>query len=95
MGVVNAVGSGLIRDVLVREEPLMFKPGQFYIIASVLGVSFFMLSAIFFQLPLVPCAISAIAITFVFRLLAIFFDWKTRSVLPPPGPTKSCPSDNP
>ena len=86
MGVVNAVGSGLIRDVLVREEPLMFKPGQFYIIASVLGVSFFMLSAIFFQLPLVPCAISAIAITFVFRLLAILFDWKTRSVLPPPGP---------
>ena len=86
VGVVNAVGSGLIRDVLVREEPLMFKPGQFYIIASVLGVSLFMLSAIFFQLPLVPCAISAIAITFVFRLLAILFDWKTRSVLPPPGP---------
>jgi len=86
VGVINAVGGGLIRDVLVREEPLMFKPGQFYIIASVLGVSFFMLSAIFFQLPLVPCAISAIAITFVFRLLAIFFDWKTRSVLPPPGP---------
>ena len=81
VGVVNAVGSGLIRDVLVREEPLMFKPGQFYIIASVLGVSFFMLSAIFFELPLVPCAISAIAITFVFRLLAILFDWKTRSVL--------------
>jgi uncharacterized membrane protein YeiH len=85
VGVINAVGSGLIRDVLVREEPLMFKPGQFYIIASLLGVSGFMLSAVFFRLPLVPSAISAIAITFVFRLLAIFFDWKTRSVLPPPG----------
>ena len=36
VGVVNAVGSGLIRDVLVREEPLLFKPGQFYVIASVL-----------------------------------------------------------
>lgn len=85
VGVVNAVGSGLIRDVLVREEPLMFKPGQFYIIASLLGVSAFMLLALFFRFPLVPSAISAIAITFVFRLLAIFFDWKTRSVLPPPG----------
>jgi len=26
VGVVNAVGSGLIRDVLVREEPLLSKP---------------------------------------------------------------------
>jgi uncharacterized membrane protein YeiH len=86
VGVINAVGGGLIRDVLVREEPLMFKPGQFYIIASLLGVSGFMLSAVFFRFPLVPSAISAIAITFVFRLLAIFFDWKTRSVLSPPGP---------
>jgi len=95
VGVINAVGGGLIRDVLVREEPLMFKPGQFYIIASLLGVSGFMLSVVFFRFPLVPSAISAIAITFVFRLLAIFFDWKTRSVISPSRPSKSFPSDNP
>jgi len=95
VGVINAVGGGLIRDVLVREEPLMFKPGQFYIIASLLGVSGFMLSVVFFGFPLVPSAISAIAITFVFRLLAIFFDWKTRSVISPSRPSKSFPSDNP
>jgi len=74
---VNAVGSGLIRDVLVREEPLLFKPGQFYVIASLLGVTEFTLLAFVFRAPLVPSAISAIAITFVFRLLAIFFDWRT------------------
>jgi uncharacterized membrane protein YeiH len=85
VGVVNAVGSGLIRDVLVREEPLMLKPGQFYVIASLLGVSGFGLLTRFFHVPLVVSAISAIAITFVFRLLAIFFDWKTRSVMPPPA----------
>ena len=79
VGVVNAVGSGLIRDVLVREEPLMLKPGQFYVIASVLGVGGFVLFAHFFHAPLVPSAIAAIAITFVFRLLAIFFDWRTHS----------------
>ncbi len=81
VGVVNAVGGGLIRDVLVREEPLLLKPGQFYVIASLLGVSGFTLLAVFFRAPVVPSAIAAIAITFVFRLLAIFFDWKTRSVL--------------
>ena len=81
VGVVNAVGSGLIRDVLVREEPLMLKPGQFYFIASVLGVAGFAVLTQFFRVPIVASAIAAIAITFIFRLLAIFFDWKTRSVL--------------
>jgi uncharacterized membrane protein YeiH len=86
VGVVNAVGSGLIRDVLVREEPLMLKPGQFYIIASVLGVGGFVLFTHFFRAPLVPSAIAAIAITFIFRLLAIFFDWRTHSIMRPPPP---------
>ena len=84
VGVVNAVGSGLIRDVLVREEPLLFKPGQFYVIASVLGVAEFMLVTTYLHAPIVPVAISAIAITFVFRLLAISFDWKTKPILRAP-----------
>jgi uncharacterized membrane protein YeiH len=83
VGVVNAVGSGLIRDVLVREEPLMLKPGQFFIIASVLGVAGFTVLTHFFRAPLVLSAIAAIATMFVFRLLAIFFEWKTRSVMRP------------
>jgi uncharacterized membrane protein YeiH len=78
------VGSGLIRDVLVREEPLMLKPGQFYVIASVLGVAGFAVFVNFFRIPLVVSAIAAITITFVVRLLAIFFDWKTKSVMRPP-----------
>lgn len=86
VGVVNAVGSGLIRDVLVREEPLMLKPGQFYVIASFLGVAGFALFAAVLRIPLVPSAIAAIAITFVFRLLAMSFDWRTKSVMRPPSP---------
>ena len=30
VGVVNATAGGVLRDVLVREEPLVFKPGQYY-----------------------------------------------------------------
>jgi uncharacterized membrane protein YeiH len=84
VGIVNAAGSGLIRDVLVREEPLLFKPGQFYVIASFLGVAEFMLVTTYTHAPIVPVAISAMAITFVFRLLAIFFDWRTQPVMRPP-----------
>src|SRR3954470_23714999 len=63
VGLVNAAGSGLIRDVLVREEPLLFKPGQFYVIASFLGVAEFMLVTTYLHLPIVPAAISAMGIT--------------------------------
>jgi uncharacterized membrane protein YeiH len=84
VGVVNAAGSGLIRDVLVREEPLLFKPGQFYVIASFLGVAEFMLTTTYLHAKIVPAAISAMAITFVFRLLAISFDWRTKPVMQPP-----------
>src|SRR5436190_9329653 len=52
VGVVNAVGSGLIRDVLVREEPLLFKPGQFYVIAFVLGVAGFAFLACILKGPI-------------------------------------------
>jgi uncharacterized membrane protein YeiH len=84
VGVVNAVGSGLIRDVLVREEPLMLKPGQFYVIASLLGVAGFGLLTRCFHIPWLVSALCAIAITFVIRMLAISFDWRTKSVRPPP-----------
>ena len=69
-------------SLAVREEPLIFKPGQFYVIRllsrrwSHLPSWGFVVHA-----PLVPSAILAIAITFVFRLLAILFDWKTRSII--------------
>jgi uncharacterized membrane protein YeiH len=43
VGVCNAVGGGLIRDVLVREEPLMFKPGQLYAIAAMAGCILFVM----------------------------------------------------
>ena len=37
VGVVNAVGGGVLRDVLTREEPVLFKPGQFYATGAALG----------------------------------------------------------
>jgi len=41
VGVINAAGGGLLRDVLVRDEPLLFKPGQFYVLAAVAGCLLF------------------------------------------------------
>lgn len=86
VGVVNAVGSGLIRDLLVKEEPLLLKPGQFYVIAALLGVSGFVLFILVLNLAVVPAALAAIATTLVVRMLSVSLDWRTKSILrPPPG----------
>ena len=39
VGLCNAVGGGLLRDVLVREEPWLLKPGQLYFLATLVGCS--------------------------------------------------------
>lgn len=82
VGVVNAAGGGLLRDVLTREEPLLFKPGQFYVVASLLGCAVF-LSLEYRTLvkPKIAEWISMVVI-FGFRLLAIVFNWRTGPVQP-------------
>lgn len=80
VGVVNAVGGGLLRDVLVREEPLFFKPGQFYVLAVLLGCVLFVTLALQLRMEAMPAALITIAATFLFRVLAIRFNWKTSPV---------------
>src|SRR4026207_1444529 len=81
-GVVTACGGGLLRDVLVRDEPLLFKPGQLYVLAALIGASLFTLLILYFKMPAATAALLSIGCCFVFRMLAIAFNWKTVSVLP-------------
>jgi len=80
VGVVNAVGGGLLRDVLVREEPLFFKPGQFYVLAVLLGCLLFVALALQLRMEVMPAALITIGATFLLRVLAIHFNWKTSPV---------------
>jgi uncharacterized membrane protein YeiH len=77
VGVCNAVGGGLIRDILVREEPLLLKPGQLYAIASLAGCIVFVGSSYYYGLQVEASAWVAIGVTVAVRLLAVRFDWKT------------------
>jgi len=82
IGVVTACGGGLLRDVLVRDEPLLFKPGQLYVLAALIGASLFTLLLLYFKISATGAALLAIGCSFVFRTLAIVFNWKTVSVSP-------------
>jgi uncharacterized membrane protein YeiH len=80
--VANACGGGLLRDIITRQEPLALKPGQFYVLASFLGCVIFV--TVIQQTPLAAplAALAAIGATFVFRMLAIVFNWRTVAVQP-------------
>ena len=82
VGVVNAVGGGILRDLLTREEPLVFKPGQFYVLVALAGAVLFVVLTVQTELDATMAAIIAIGLTFVFRVLTITFNWRTGAVAP-------------
>ena len=86
IGLTNAVGGGLLRDIFVRDEPLLFKPGQFYVLAAVGGCVLFVVLR-YYGLPVQQSAIASICVTLLLRLLAIRFNWQTFAVTEwPPSP---------
>jgi uncharacterized membrane protein YeiH len=76
VGVVNAVGGGVLRDVLTREEPVLFRPGQFYATAAALAAGLFVALAAC-DLDFEWSAVVAAAAGLVVRLLAVRYNWKT------------------
>jgi uncharacterized membrane protein YeiH len=80
VGMCNAVGGGLLRDVLVREEPLVFKPGQLYALAALAGCALFVVMSYHYGVDTNVSAWTSIVATLALRLLAIRFNWATRSM---------------
>ena len=87
IGMTNAVGGGLLRDILVRDEPLLFKPGQFYVLAALGGCVLFV-ALRYYGMPVHEAALSSICVTLLLRLLAIRFNWQTFAVTEWPPPVR-------
>lgn len=80
VGVVNAVGGGLLRDVLVRREPDIFRPGVPTALAALFGCLIFLGLT---QLGDVGASIAAwisIGAVLALRVLALRFDLRTSAI---------------
>ncbi|HEY5494108.1 MAG TPA: TRIC cation channel family protein [Candidatus Anoxymicrobiaceae bacterium] len=80
IGIINATGGGLLRDVLSREDPVMFRPGQLYAVTAFVGVAVFLTLGVGFKTPAWVAAIVCIAVTFLLRILTVRFDIRTHPV---------------
>jgi uncharacterized membrane protein YeiH len=88
-GTLTVVGGGLMRDILVREEPLLFKPGQFYALVAIGGCGLYVALTHYRMLRPIQAAVITIGAVFAARILAIRFNWQTtalyRDAASPPG----------
>ena len=80
VGVFNATGAGIIRDVLIREEPIIFKPGQFYAGAAFLGCGIYVTLILVAEANETLAASISTATVFIFRLLSVRYNWTTKPI---------------
>lgn len=93
VGMANAVGGGILRDVLIRREPTMFYPGTIEESSALFGCLLFLFLTQALPLPLATGAWITIAAVFLLRILAIRYRLEVRPVKGfehfrrPPGPS--------
>lgn len=74
---VNAVGGSVLRDLLIREVPLLFRPGELYALAALGGAAAFLLLARTLHVADFAAALAGIALTFCLRMLSLKLGWRT------------------
>lgn len=72
MGVLTGVGGGILRDVLARDIPMVFRT-DIYATACIIGGSIHAVSYVHFGLPLHAATLLGILVTLTIRLLAIYW----------------------
>jgi uncharacterized membrane protein YeiH len=75
LGVLTGTGSGLLRDVLCRETPVMLMPGPPYAAAALFGGVTYYGTGLGLGWPLVVCEWLGISAAFVLRVLGTWRHW--------------------
>lgn len=74
LGMLTGIGGGMMRDVLVREVPVVLR-ADFYAVAALAGAAV-VVSGHVLQWPPVPTAIAGATVCFLMRLAAIRRGWR-------------------
>lgn len=80
IGIVNGVGGGLLRDVVVGEVPALLRPGQFSALLLLFVCGLFLLLTVRGGVRAAQAASITVAVFFIIRLLTVRFNWRTQPV---------------
>jgi uncharacterized membrane protein YeiH len=86
VGVVNAIGGGLLRDVLMRQEPEVFKPGTLMALAVLASTILFLILEQGLGLSTFSAGLPTVVAAALIRAASLRYDLRTRAM---PGFTAS------
>jgi uncharacterized membrane protein YeiH len=75
---VNAVGGGILRDVLIRQEPSMFQPGTLDESLALIGCVLFVILIHLLSFEQYHAAWITIVVVFAIRMIAIRYQIRSR-----------------
>ena len=76
MGVITAVGGGMLRDICLGEVPLIFRRGTYYAIASIAGAAIY-LGLVELHVVKAAAALACVVVTIALRLLSVRYSLLT------------------
>lgn len=78
VGLINGVGGGLLRDIAIREEPMLFQPGEHYAGTAIMGIALFLVLDRLGVSHLIA-GTAGVALTAGLRVLSMYFGWRTKA----------------
>lgn len=78
VGVINGVGGGVIRDVMVNQEVTILKPGTLSALAVLIGIMAFLGMYFWMGVPAFIAGWTAVVIGSAVRALSVLFNIRTR-----------------
>lgn len=82
IGVINAVGGGMLRDILVRQEPVIFKPGQWYASIALLDSLIFGILVKHGSMSVRDAVILVVVLTLILRIIVVRLNLRTYPLRP-------------
>jgi uncharacterized membrane protein YeiH len=77
LGVLTGLGGGLLRDILVNEQPEVLRPGAVVAMTSVVGCSFYVATVAWLDLNNWALGFAAIGLIVGMRLIAVWRRWES------------------
>jgi uncharacterized membrane protein YeiH len=74
LGMLTAVGGGVVRDLLVTETPTVLRQ-EIYAMAALVGAAMAAAGAVL-QLPQIPVAVAAAVFTCLLRIISVLRGWR-------------------